>query len=253
MLTRKSQSQLAPDDQAKLDIESAIAATAATTGAGGNGYDPPRPPAKVEVAPDEPSRASGRLVNLPKNPFADMEGLRRRNKALLGDGGNIDTLSVVYGPPPKDKFFKCPEGDEWYMDAQVWTDAEDRRKSYYIDEDLWQLPDFEGALQHVFCAPWMTRDGSLGLWGITRGSFGGGDWEESSMGAVQRARQGWRRMHSDNNEKRRRDFPPYETIPDRPWPADLTPQRLYEKAFGSRLVTDEDHPLIRRLRGLPEK
>ena len=58
-------------------------------------------------------------VSEEKNPFADIQKLRLRNKAKIeGESGSI---SVTSGSPPNDKFFMCPPGDEWYLPAMVWV------------------------------------------------------------------------------------------------------------------------------------
>ena len=91
------------------------------------------------------------------------------------------------------------------------------------------------------------------MWVISPQSFGGGDWRDSALEAVRQGRKEWRRIHADNKDKRRRIFPPYEPIPEREWPSDLTMEDYYSRTFGeARTVSDTDHPLVRRLRGLPE-
>jgi hypothetical protein len=186
-----------------------------------------------------------------KNPFADIKKLRVRNKTLIeGDG---DHGSTTTGPPPKDKYLICPDDDEWYLHAMIWTDPQDSRRVYYITEPLWELSDLRGALKSVILVPWMLDNGALGMWPISTKDFGGGDYRESALEAVRKARKGWVRVQSDQKERRWHNFDPHEPLPDREWPADLTPEKFYLKTFGkNRVVVDTNHPLIRRLRGLPE-
>lgn len=218
--------------------------------------DTPPPSTTVQSSKSNGTEAPPLLVSptsgiTEKNPFADIKKLRVRNKTLIeGDG---DRGSVTTGPPPKDKFFICPDDDEWYLPAMVWADPQDNRKIYYIAEHLWELSDLQGALKSVILAPWMLTNGVLGMWAISTKDFGGGDYRDTALDGVGKARKGWRRVQSDQKERCWHNFPPREPIPDRPWPSDLTPENFYFKAFGlNRVVVDTDHPLIRRLQGLSE-
>jgi hypothetical protein len=202
---------------------------------GGNGLEPPPPPADTAAAID---------------PFAEIKKLRVRNKTLIE--GDSDHGAVSMGPPPKDKFFLCPDDDDWYLHAMVWADPLDSRRIYYIAEPLWELSDLQGALRAVILVPWMLTNSMLGIWSISTKDFGGGDYRETSLDAVRKARRGWVRVQSDRKEKRWHNFEPHEALPDKTWPVDLTPEKFYRKAFGNRVVTSTDHPLVRRLRGLPE-
>jgi len=188
-----------------------------------------------------------------RNPFANIRALRKRHKVLIEGADDTGSFAVTIGPPPKDKFVKFPDDDEWYLPAKVWMDPEDRRKVYYIEEAMWGLPDFAGALTACLLAPWMTSSGEFGMWVISIQNYGGGDWRDSSLEAVRQGRKEWRRIHADNKDKRRRIFPPYEPIPEREWPPELTMEEFYYRTFGeSKSVGSPNHPLVRRLRGLPE-
>jgi hypothetical protein len=235
----KTQRETTPSGKPSLPPEMEIPA------AKGNGAErPPLGSAAYSSTEAAPNAAD-------KNPFADIKKLRVRNKILIeGDG---DHGSVTPGPPPKDKFFICPDDDEWYLPAMVWADPQDNRKLYYIVEPLWELSDLLGVLKSVILAPWMLTNGGLGMWAISTKDFGGGDYRESALDAVRKARKGWVRVQSDQKERRWHSFDPHEPIPDRAWPTDLTPEKFYFKAFGqNRVVMGTDHSLIRRLRGLSE-
>jgi hypothetical protein len=212
----------------------------------GNGSVPPLPSPDTSDIPER----GGFEKKL--NPFANIKELRKRHKVLIEGTGDAG-VSVTLGPPPKDKFVKFPDDDDWYLPAMVWVDPEDRRRVYYIEESVWGLPDFAGALTACLLCPWMTSFGEFGMWVISTLNYGGGDWRDSSLEAVRQGRKDWRRIHSDNNDKRRRAFPPYEPIPEREWPAELTVAEFYNRAFGpTRFVDSPNHNLVRRLRGLPE-
>ena len=212
---------------------------AADEPASGNGTAPP-PLGLGDIDEDD---AAG------SNPFADIKKLRVRNRALIE--GDADHGSITIGPPPKDKFFICPDDEEWYLPAMVWSDPQDGRKVFYIGEPLWELSDLQGVLRSVMLAPWMLTSGVLGLWPISTKDFNGGDYRETALDAVREARKDWRRVQSDQKERCWHHFPPHEPLPKRAWPADLTPEKFYHKAFGkNRVVMNTDHPLIRRLRGL---
>jgi hypothetical protein len=178
--------------------------------------------------------------------FDDMEALRRSNKEAFE--GERESASVVTpGKPKKELYVRFHPDDDFYLPSYVWAESDDSRKMYYIANDMWTLEDLQGGLRAVILAPWLGADGSLGLWAAS-GSSAAGDWYTSAQEVLEAGRREWIRMQTDNKEKLYRYYRPKNPIPDRKWPAHLDLGEILKRAFGSRVVTDENHELIRKLR-----
>jgi hypothetical protein len=194
-----------------------------------------------------PSTRPGNGAAPPSKPsiFDDMEALRKSNKAAFE--GEKESASVVSsGKPKKELYIRFHPDDDFYLPSYIWAESDDSRKMYYIPNDLWTLEDLQGGLRAVILAPWLGADGSLGLWAASASSAAG-DWYTSAQEVLEIGRKEWIRMQTDNKEKIYRYFRPKNPIPDRQWP-ELSFGEILKRAFGSRVVTDENHELIRKLR-----
>jgi hypothetical protein len=179
--------------------------------------------------------------------FDDVEALREANKDAFA-GETEAPSGIVSGRPKKELYVRFHPDDGFYLPAHVWSPTSDdsKQKPYYILQHLWSLEDLQGGLRAVVLATWMGVDGSLGLWDVPASS-GAGDWALSGQQILAAGRRSWLRIQADSKEKYYRHFLPQNPIPDRPWP-EMTFSEILRKAFKGRVVTSEDHELIRRLR-----
>jgi hypothetical protein len=211
----------------------------------GNGAAPPPPSTSNAIDPPEPKpapkpRAKG------KSPFTTIEELRGKNEKAFA--GEVEVSSAVsYGRPDKAVYFRCPKDEGMYLQAKIWVDGKDQRKAYYVDPDMWDLEDLQGALKPVLLVPWMGANGELGLWAISLNDSS--EWSESAHRAVAEAKEGWIRVQSVKEEGYYKIIYPKKPIKDRLWP-EYTVLDFCAKAFGSRYVVSEDDALIRNLRNL---
>jgi hypothetical protein len=174
-----------------------------------------------------------------------MAALRQSNKEAFE--GERESASVVTpGKPKKELYIKFHPDESFYLTSYIWSESDDSRRMYYIANNLWTLEDLQGGLRAVILAPWLGADGSLGLWAASASSAAG-EWYTSAQEVLAVGKTEWIRMQTDNKEKIYRYYRPTKPLPDRQWP-ELTFGEILKRAFGSRVVIDEDHELIRRLR-----
>jgi hypothetical protein len=183
------------------------------------------------------------------SPFDDMVALRKSNKAAF-EGEREGVVAVTLDRPKKELFVRFHEDEAYYLPAYLWAESDDSRAMYYITNTLWDLEDLQGGLRAKILAAWLGADGSLGIWPVPAASSAG-TWYDSGQEILAIGRKEWVRIQADNSpgQKRYRYFRPKNAIPDQTWP-DISLGELLKRAFGTRVVENEDHPLIRRLRNV---
>ncbi len=192
------------------------------------------------------SQGNGAAPPISASPFDDMEALRKSNKEAFA-GEKEGAALVVLGKPKKELYVLFHQDDSFYLPSYVWAQSDDSRVMYYVTNNLWTLEDLVGGLRAVILAPWLGADGSLGLWAVPASSTAG-TWYDSAQEILTAGRATYIRMQTDNKERKYRYYLPQKPVPKREWPPGLTLGDICKRAFGSRVVTNEDHELIRKLR-----
>jgi hypothetical protein len=204
--------------------------------------DEPLPPPEENGADEAPALAGF---------FDDIDALRRRNaEAFKGETAGPVEIDLV--KPVKETYVRFHPDPAFYLEACLWNSTAgktERRKLYYVDAPLWDLEDLQGGLKPYILAPWIGADKTLGLWPVSAGgNVGGGEWNEAAHEIVARGKLEWIRVQSDTNAKTYRWFLPHTPLAPPEWP----PYKLgfwLQRAFGSRIITNENHEIIRKLRG----
>jgi len=96
----------------------------------------------------------------------------------------------------------------------------------------------------------INRAGVLFLWPVRVPAAEGrsNDWHVSAATAAQQAMSGWIRLKANMSLRAYEIFQAESTIPDPVWP-ELSIAEITRIAFRDRLITNADHPVIKRLRG----
>jgi hypothetical protein len=89
------------------------------------------------------------------------------------------------------------------------------------------------------------------IWPLALPSEGGrrSDWHETAREAAERAKKAWVRLSADMSLGAYRIYQAEGALSDPTWP-EKSLNELLEIAFKDRIIDREDHPVVRRLRGL---
>jgi hypothetical protein len=180
-----------------------------------------------------------------KSLFQDLAALRldRIDSTL----GVVEVLSrVSVRKPNRHEFFRVHPA--FVLDTTVFTDK-DERESYLV------TPSMRGALvgeaRPVLLVLAITRQGALLIWPVSLPSEDGrrNAWTESAQEAMALAKEHWVRLMADMSWGGYRIYKAEGQLSDPVWPENLF-EELLEIAFRNKVIESEDHPIVRRLRGL---
>lgn len=187
----------------------------------------------------------------PNKFFDDLSAIRL--PAASGGGGGVAAhevpLVIPVRKPRRNEFFQThPDPDMW-LPTTVFVDRDDRNETYFVP------PQMRGALlgeaKAVLLLPTVTTQRVLMIWPVSLPMDDGrrNDWFETAQQAAEIAKTGWVRMPADMSLGAYRVYTAEGELPAPQWP-EMALNAMLEIAFKDRVVDREDHPLVRRLRGL---
>ncbi|MGO9119711.1 MAG: hypothetical protein ACLQPD_19125 [Desulfomonilaceae bacterium] len=137
---------------------------------------------------------------------------------------------------------------EWKLETAVLEDKDDRT-TYLIVPSLWADLDQEITRKVLF--PAITTHRVIFLWPIKLpGEDGRADhWNESSLEAAQLAKRNWIRVRANMQLGAYEVLTAGGTLPEPEWPQDTNFNELVKVAFKGRIITEWEHPVLKRLRG----
>jgi hypothetical protein len=203
---------------------------------------------KPVLVPDlQLDAAADGAVAPPPDPF-DITSLRL-NPSFIETAGvkKLITTVPVRRPSPQDFVRVHPAPD--YRDNFAMIDLKDDREEYIVHPTI--LPDLTGEVVYktVFIA--VNRQGVVSLWPIRLPAPDDRktEWPRSAREAAELAMTRWVRLKA-NMSLGAYEITVAESVMAEPvWP-DLSFPGLVRIAFGGRIITTLDHPVIKRLRGL---
>jgi hypothetical protein len=185
---------------------------------------------------------------MPKgNIFADLEALRLAPEDATGAAREV-VMHVPVRKPAKHEFFRVNPDPAMSLTTSIFTDREER-------ETFLVAPDLRGALlgemRPALLLPTTTRQGVMMIWPVPLPMAGErrNAWSETAREAAEHAKATWTRMSSDMSLGGYRVYAAEGEIPEPQWPAKSL-EELLAVAFRDRVIDIEDHPIVRRLRGL---
>jgi hypothetical protein len=96
----------------------------------------------------------------------------------------------------------------------------------------------------------VTRSGATIIWPVKLATGGAGNpWFESALKAAETAKTRWIRIYADPGRKHYRILPASGDLEAPEFP-DKPLNELLEIAFKGRVIDSEDHPIVRKIRGL---
>jgi len=124
-----------------------------------------------------------------------------------------------------------------------------------LDREVYLLPpalaqELPGEFYMATLYTTISRQNVVFLWPVRLPSSDGRviEWHRSAASAAEHAMRRWVRVKANMGLGAYELFEAASTVPDPEWPA-VSFQELIEIAFRDRLITNLDHPAIKRLRG----
>jgi hypothetical protein len=183
-----------------------------------------------------------------KNIFSDLSALRLSDTDAAGLTGARELLShVPVRKPNRHEFFRVHPDPAMSLSTTVFTDEEE-------GETFFVTPAMRAALisdaKPVLLVTAVTRQGVVMIFPVKLPMDGRiNSWHETAREAAELAKTGWIRMVADMQLGAYRIYQAEGELPDPVWP-EQSFRELLEIAFKGRIIDHEDHPVVRRLRGL---
>ena len=192
-------------------------------------------------------------TNLEKNTedfFADLEAIRLAPE----DAGDIGTSEVLVRVPVRrprrDEFIRCHPDPAMSLAVTIYVDRDEQDEAYFVAPAMRGL--LAEDLKAVLLQLTVNRKGVVFIWPLTLPSDDnslGRSWHESARKAAEIAKADWIRISSDKGLGGYRVRKAEGHLSDPQWP-DKSFGELLTIAFADRIIMSEDHPVVRRLRGL---
>jgi hypothetical protein len=186
----------------------------------------------------------------PSDVFNDLAALRRESKLTVKRKTVLTNVTV--GKPANNVFFRVSDDPEKILENATILKHKEGSKEifYFVVPAMRAHPKLEPRLQAVSIRLVTTWPGSnVQLWPVALSdSFPA--WR-SAQQAAQLAQQTWVQI-AWNEERGDYNVETAENINQEPiWPTETFAQ-LLKVAFADRIIDNEDHEYVRRLRGLTE-
>jgi hypothetical protein len=158
-------------------------------------------------------------------------------------------LTVPIRKPDKAWFVRVHPSEEYALQTAVIELKEDR-ETYLIAPQLWPALATETTFSPRALFTAINRQGVLFLWPVRLpGSDGKLDaWSQSALQAAKMAKEGWVRVAANMALGAYDVFLASAELADPDWP-DTSFRDLLSVAFKDRMISDLDHPVLRKLRG----
>ncbi|MGO9117260.1 MAG: hypothetical protein ACLQPD_06565 [Desulfomonilaceae bacterium] len=200
----------------------------------------------TEPSSDESSIQASEESTKPATDDFDIESYRlTQDYASL-----IEVKKVITTVPvkkPESQWFVQVHA-EWHLETAVLEDKEDRA-IYLVVPSLWAELAHETTRTVLFAA--INTQKVVFLWPLKLPREEGrtNHWNESAREAVRLAKKGWVRVRSNMTLGAYECMIAGGKLPDPEWPQDIGFNELVRIAFRDRIISEWQHPVLRRLRG----
>jgi hypothetical protein len=227
-------------DGVKKQVEQSEVSTEANRPDGDSTAKASAPPKPAAVIPDKTAAF-----------FSDLEKVR----LSLDEAGDIGSREILVRvpvrKPRKSEFIQCHPDPAMSLAVTIYVDRENEDEVFFV------APSMRGILAEdlkpVLLQLATTRKGVLFIWPLTLPSEEnplGRSWHESARKAAEISKGQWVRVFADKSLGGYRVRLAEGNLSPPEWPVDKTFSELLTIAFADRIITTEDHPVVRRLRGL---
>ena len=184
----------------------------------------------------------------PKSIFADLDKLRLSVSSTVL-GGSVEILSKVpVRKPQKQEYVRVHPDEAMMLATAVYEDKQDR-EFYFVAPNM--MSAMLGETTPVILVTAMNRQKVSFLWPlkVANDNSSGNAWQDSAQQGCEVAKKTWARLVADMSLGAYRIFAAQGDLSEPEWPTKPL-NELLEIAFRGRVIDSEDHPVVRRLRGL---
>ena len=174
----------------------------------------------------------------------------RLNPSFLETAGVKRLITTVPARRPNPQDFVRVNRSEKYRDNFAVIDLKEDREDYLVRPEI--IPELANEIVYKTIYTAINRQGICFLWPVRYPSPDDrrNDWARSQREAAELAMTRWVRMKSNRDLGAYEVFEAESLMAEPVWP-ELSFQQLIKIAFRDRIITDVNHAVIRRLRGLP--
>jgi hypothetical protein len=182
------------------------------------------------------------------DPF-DLESLRLPQDFASAVGVKKLLKTVPVKKPSKEWFIRTHPNPDYRWPMAVLELKEDR-EIYLVSHDLRPLLADEKTLSPRLLVTAITRQGDLFLWPIRLPGADGrvDDWSRSALAAADEAKSQWVRITANMGLGAYDVAVASGSLAEPAWP-DVKFQEIIKIAFRDKMISDWNHPILRRLRG----
>jgi hypothetical protein len=158
----------------------------------------------------------------------------------------IQTIPV--GRPNKQDFVRVRPASDYRLTTAL-LELQDDNETYLVTPTMQEALAGEWFPATLYTT--VNRQGVLRLWPVKLPGADGktNAWHQSAAQAAETALTKWVRVAANRSLGAYEVMVAETAIPEPEWP-DLSMKQILETAFRDRLITDIDHPVVKRLRGL---
>ncbi len=221
----------------------------ARRGANGNSQADSTQPANSPARHQPESEKSVSSSADSHDPFGNLDSLRLSQDLASQASVRPVFTTIPVRKPNRQEFIRVRPGIEWRFETETFTDSESR-EVYMVVPQLWLEMPGEG--KPTWLLTCVSRNSPVPfLWPVPLPGPDGrpNRWHESAFEASRRAEQNWLRVVADISAGCYVPHVAAGNLADPGWPEDLTMADLLRLAFKDRLISNVDHPALRRLRG----
>jgi hypothetical protein len=183
------------------------------------------------------------------NIFADLDALRLSPDAAAVAGTSEILSHVPIRKPNRHEFFRThPDAEAMWLSTGVFVDREEK-EVFFVTPRMREA--LVGEIKPVLLVTTITRQSVLLLWPLTlpTDEIRRSGWFDTAREAAELAKGSWIRMPADMSLGGYRIYHAQGQLSEPIWP-EKTMSEILEIAFRDRIVDSENHPVVRRLRGL---
>jgi hypothetical protein len=181
------------------------------------------------------------------NPFAP-ENLRIDLNFSEGLGVKKAIITIPVRKPNNQDYIRVHPSSDFRLPVAI-IELRDDRETFLVPPSI--ARDIPGEYITVTMYACINRQGVIFLWPVRLPGSDGRqlEWHRSAAEAAEMAMKRWVRVKANMNLGAYEVFEASASIPDPPWPSDLTFDQMLAIAFKGRLVDSFGHPVLKRLRG----
>jgi hypothetical protein len=205
-------------------------------------------PAASNGQNDGPPSVGANAAKPEADPF-DVHSLRLSQDFASAVGVKTLLKTVPVKKPSKEWFVRTHPDQAYRLQTAVLELKEDR-EIYLVAPGLWSALADEKTFSPRLLVTAFNRQRVLFLWPIRLPGADGkiDDWSRSAIDAADEAKSQWVRVTSNMSLGAYEVAVASGQVADPVWP-DVSFQEIIKIAFRDKMISDWDHPVLRRLRG----